>query len=57
MNQDVNKIVDNLNAEWSADLANAKRKIAILGEEVRLRDEKIKKLGKERESEDEDAEE
>lgn len=57
MNQDVNKIVDNLNAEWSMDLANAKRKIAILGEEIRLRDEKIKELEKERKPENEDAEE
>lgn len=34
--QDVNKIIDTLNSEWAGDLAQAKRKIAVLAEENRL---------------------
>lgn len=43
MAQDANRIIDNLNAEWAQDMANAKRKIAILAEENRtLREENEK---------------
>lgn len=35
MNHDANNIIDTLNQEWAQDLANAKRKIAILIEENR----------------------
>lgn len=37
---DVNKIVDIINEEWARDMADAKRRLAILSEEViRLRAE------------------
>ncbi|WP_157911707.1 hypothetical protein [Alteribacter populi] len=35
MKHDVNRIVDNVGKEWSENLANANRKIAILLEENR----------------------
>lgn len=41
---DINKILDNLGAEWAQDLANAKRKIAILAEENRILKEENEKL-------------
>ncbi|WP_165820934.1 hypothetical protein [Pueribacillus theae] len=47
MNQDVNNIIDNLSAEWAQDMANAKRKIAILVEENRLLREENESLKKE----------
>lgn len=33
MAQDVNKVVDNLNNEWASDMANIKKRVAILLEE------------------------
>lgn len=46
MEQDANRIMDNLSAEWAQDLANAKRKNAILTENVRLLAEENEKLKK-----------
>lgn len=42
--QDVNKIIDTINAEWAQDMALSKRKIAILAEENRLLKEELTKL-------------
>lgn len=44
MNQDVNKIIDNVSAEWAQDMINAKKRIAILAEGTRLLEEKVKGL-------------
>ena len=44
MNQDVNKIIDNLSAEWAQDMVNAKKRIAVLVEDKRLLEEKVKEL-------------
>jgi len=44
MGQDVNKIVDNLSAEWAQDMIKAKRQIAVLVEDKRLLEEKVKEL-------------
>ena len=44
MGQDVNKIVDNLSAEWVQDMIKAKRQIAVLVEDKRLLEEKVKEL-------------
>lgn len=59
MNQDANRIMDNLSEEWALDLANAKRKNAILTENIRLlteENEKLKKaLDKQAEIEDMDS--
>lgn len=47
MNQDVNNIIDNLSAEFSQQLANANKRLAILIEDNRLLKEEIEKLRKE----------
>ena len=44
MEQDVNKIVDNLSAEWAQDMVKSKRQIAVLVEDKRLLEEKVKGL-------------
>lgn len=44
MEQDVNKILDNLSSEWATDLVNAKKKIAILQEDNRLLKEENEQL-------------
>ena len=44
MEQDVNKIIDNLSAEWAQDAIKAKRQIAVLVEDKRLLEEKVKGL-------------
>lgn len=44
MEQDVNKIIDNLSSEWAQDAMNAKKRIAILTEDKRLLEEKVKEL-------------
>ena len=44
MEQDVNKIIDNLSAEWAQDMVNAKKRIAVLAEDKRLLEEKVKEL-------------
>ena len=44
MNQDANKIIDNLSAEWAQDVIKAKRQIAVLVEDKRLLEEKVKGL-------------
>ena len=44
MNQDVNKIIDNLSSEWAQDTVNAKKRIAVLMEDKRLLEEKVKGL-------------
>ena len=46
MEQDVNKIIDNLSNEWVKDMVNDKKQIAILVEEKRLLEEKVKELEK-----------
>jgi len=42
MEQDVNKIIDNLSSEWAQDMVNAKKRIAVLVEDKRLLEEKVK---------------
>ena len=44
MNQDVNKVIDNLSGEWAQDMVNAKKRIAVLVEDKRLLEEKVKGL-------------
>ena len=44
MEQDANKIIDNLSGEWAQDMVNAKKRIAILVEDKRLLEEKVKEL-------------
>jgi len=44
MEQDVNKIIDNLSGEWAQDMVNAKKRIAVLVEDKRLLEEKVKGL-------------
>ena len=44
MEQDANKIIDNLSAEWAQDMVNAKKRIAVLVEDKRLLEEKVKEL-------------
>jgi len=44
MNQDANKIIDNLSAEWAQDAIKAKKRIAVLVEDKRLLEEKVKEL-------------
>ena len=44
MNQDVNKVIDNLSGEWAQDMVNAKKRIAVLIEDKRLLEEKVKEL-------------
>ena len=44
MNQDVNKIMDNLSGEWAQDMVKSKRQIAVLVEDKRLLEEKVKEL-------------
>ena len=44
MEQDVNKIIDNLSNEWAQDAIKAKRQIAVLVEDKRLLEEKVKEL-------------
>ena len=44
MNQDANKVIDNLSGEWAQDMVNAKKRIAILSEDKRLLEEKVKGL-------------
>lgn len=44
MKQDVNKIINNLSADWAQDLGNSKRKLAIAVEENRLLKEKVEEL-------------
>ena len=46
MNQDVNKVIDNLSSEWAQDMVNAKKRIAVLIEDKRLLEEKVKELEK-----------
>lgn len=47
MSQDINNIIDNLNAEWAQDLATAKKKVAIFVEEIRVLKAKIEQLEQE----------
>jgi len=49
MEQDPNKIIDNLSNEWVKDMVNDKKQIAILVEEKRLLEEKVKGLEDENE--------
>jgi len=44
MEQDVNKIIENLSNEWAQDAIKAKRQIAVLVEDKRLLEEKVKEL-------------
>ena len=44
MEQDVNKIIDNLSGEWAQDMVKSKRQIAVLVEDKRLLEEKVKEL-------------
>ena len=44
MEQDVNKIIDNVSAEWSQSLMLANRKIAVLVEELRIQSEENERL-------------
>ena len=44
MNQDANKIIDNLSNEWAQDMVNAKKRIAVLVEDKRLLEDKVKEL-------------
>ena len=44
MNQDANKIIDNLSTEWAQDAINAKKRIAVLVEDKRLLEEKVRGL-------------
>ena len=50
MEQDVNKIIDNLSAEWAQDMIKAKRQIAVLVEDKRLLEEKVKELEEEQQN-------
>ena len=50
MEQDANKIIDNLSGEWAQDMVNAKKRIAILVEDKRLLEEKVKDLKEEKQS-------
>ena len=50
MNQDVNKVIDNLSGEWAQDMVNAKKRIAVLVEDKRLLEEKVKDLKEEKQS-------
>lgn len=47
MSQDINNIIDNLNAEWAQDLAAAKRKVAIFVEEIRVLKARVEQLEQE----------
>ena len=44
MEQDVNKVINNLSNEWAQDMVNAKKLIAVLVEDKRLLEEKVKEL-------------
>lgn len=44
MNQDTNKIVDILNAEWANDAAMLRKRIAIISEENHRLKQEIEKL-------------
>jgi len=44
VNQDANKIIDNLSNEWAQDMVNAKKRIAVLVEDKRLLEDKVKEL-------------
>ena len=44
MEQDANKIINNLSNEWAQDMVNAKKRIAVLVEDKRLLEEKVKGL-------------
>lgn len=44
MEQDVNKIIENVGMEWASALAAANRKIAIIAEENRLLVEELESL-------------
>ena len=44
MNQDVNKVINNLSNEWAQDAIKAKRQIAVLVEDKRLLEDKVKEL-------------
>ncbi|MFA1818994.1 hypothetical protein ACDX78_02120 [Virgibacillus oceani] len=46
---DVNRIINKLNIEWSGDMSNAKRRIAILSAENERLKAEIKKLKEENE--------
>ena len=50
MNQDVNKVIDNLSGEWAQDMVNAKKRIAVLIEDKRLLEEKVKELEEEQQN-------
>lgn len=41
MNQDVNKIIDNLNAEWAQDMATSKRESLFLWRKLEFWKKKI----------------
>ncbi|GIN59249.1 hypothetical protein J8TS2_35680 [Lederbergia ruris] len=47
MNQDVNKIIDNLNAEWAQDMATSKKRVAIFVEKIRVLEEENQQLKQE----------
>ena len=47
MSQDINNIINNLNAEWAQDLATAKRKVAIFVEEIRVLKARVEQLEQE----------
>lgn len=48
MEQDVNKVLTSLSNEWARDMAEAKRKIAILSDQNRLLQEEIAHLKEEK---------
>ena len=50
MNQDANKIIDNLSSEWAQDMVNAKKRIAVLVEDKRLLEDKVNDLKEEKQS-------
>ena len=50
MEQDVNKVIDNLSGEWAQDMVNAKKRIAVLIEDKRLLEDKVNDLKEEKQS-------
>lgn len=49
MNQDVNKIIENLSAEYAQQLAQANKKVAVLAEENERLKQQVEQLKKEKE--------
>lgn len=48
MERDINKIIDQLNAEWAKVVAEDKRTIAILREDKRLLEAEVAELSEEK---------